>query len=172
MTPLLLIFILVLIVVAFVFLANSIISLKQKAAETLADIDVQLRRRHDLIPNLITTVQGYAAHEKEIFEETATIRSQALNANTLSDKSSIEEKLRQNVNKILAIGEAYPDLKANENFLQLQKQLVTTEDEIASARRIYNDAVASLNIRISTFPGSVIAPLLKIQKADFFQNPV
>lgn len=166
------IIIVVVFVFYYIFIFNSLTTARQNVSESWSDIDVQLKRRHDLIPNLINTVKGYATHEQEIFEKIAQIRSQAMNSNptNMSQKSSVEKELENGVHQLFAVSENYPALKANENFLDLQKQLIETEDEIASARRIYNDNVAMYNTKVSTFPNNLIAKLNNFQKANFFQN--
>lgn len=164
----------VIIIVALVYFIclNSLIASRQSVTEAWADIDVQLKRRHDLIPNLVTTVKEYASHEKSIFEQIAEIRSQAINSNPkdIEQLSSIESQLENTIHQLLAVSENYPELKANDNFQKLQDQLTETEDEIASARRIYNANVAAYNTKISTVPNNFIANLNHFELANFFQN--
>ena len=166
------IFIVILLLIFYMVSFNALTSSKQNVTEAWADIDVQLKRRHDLIPNLIDTVKGYAAHEEKLFEETAAIRTQAMNntSNDLNEKSELEKQIQTHVAQILAVSESYPDLKANENFQKLQDSLTETEDQIASARRIYNSNVADYNTKVSIFPTNIIASLHHFKQATFFQN--
>ena len=156
--------------IIFLQIYNGIQSKKQAVKEGEADIEVQLERRASLIPNLIATVQGYSTHEKTLLEEITAIRAQAtsLKASNLQQRSQIENLLGQKVSTLFANVENYPDLKANEEYLQLQNELTKTEDEIASARRIYNENVAEYNTKIAQFPASLIATLLHYQSAVFF----
>jgi LemA protein len=151
---------------------NKLNSRKQLVSEAWSDIDVQLKRRHDLIPNLIGLVQEYAAHEKSLFTEVTQLRSQAmtLGTNDISARSEVEKELESNLKSLLAVAEAYPDLKANTNYLKLQQELTDTEDEIASARRIYNSNVADYNTLVLSFPGNIIAVAAHFTTAGFFQN--
>lgn len=144
----------------------------QMVKEAWSDIDVQLKRRSDLIPNLVTAVKAYASHEKETFEQIATLRSLSMgqNADNMTQKSEIEKELGLAIHKLLAVAEAYPDLQASTNFLQLQKALVETEDQIASARRIYNANVTDYNTKISIFPNNMLASFLHFSLLPFFQN--
>ena len=166
------IFIILLGIIGVCFLIyNSIISSRQKVLESWADIDVQLKRRHDLIPSLIETVKGYAAHEKNLFEEITRIRSEAMqiDSKNLPQKSEIEKQLGAMLGKVLAVAESYPNIKASENFLKLQDELTNTEDEIASARRIYNDNVANFNTVLGVFPTNMIAKITHFTPYSFFQ---
>lgn len=167
-----LIIVIIIIALGYFVILNSLIASRQNVTEAWSDIDVQLKRRHDLIPNLITTVKEYASHEKSIFEEIAEIRTQAINSNPedLAQVSTVETQLENNIHQLLAVSENYPELKANENFQKLQNELTETEDEIASARRIYNANVAAYNTKISTVPNNFIANLNHFEIANFFQN--
>jgi LemA protein len=151
---------------------NGLTSSRQKVNESWADIDVQLKRRQDLIPNLINTVKGYASHEEAIFEHIADIRAKAISLplNDIEQKSEVEKDLGNSTQQLLAIAESYPDLKASENFQKLQQDLVNTEDEIASARRIYNDNAANYNTKTSVFPTNLISVLCNFKPVNFFQN--
>jgi LemA protein len=162
--------VIVFLVLFYIYIFNTLTSSRQGVSEAWSDIDVQLKRRHDLIPNLIDTVKGYATHEKSVFEQTAEIRTQAINSDPkdLSEKAAIENQLETSLHQILAIGENYPELKANENFLKLQDTLAETEDEIASSRRIYNDNVANYNTKIKTVPNNLIAKISQFEEASFF----
>ena len=161
--------IIALLVIWFIASYNGFIRLVNRAKEAWADIDVQLKRRYDLIPNLVNTVKGYAAHEKDTFENISTARSAAMGATGLGDKAHAENMLTGALGKLFAVAEAYPELKANENFLSLQTELSDTENKIQAARRFYNTNVRDLNTRIESFPGNVIADMFHIAKMEFFQ---
>ena len=141
----------------------------KQAKEAWADIDVQLKRRYDLIPNLVETVKGYATHEKTAFENVTKARAMVLGAQSLEEKGKAENMLSGALKSIFAIAEAYPQLKANENFLELQRELSDTENKIQAARRFYNGNVRDLNIGIETFPKNIIANMFKFSKMEFFQ---
>src|SRR5437870_6469462 len=147
---------------------NVLVTLKNRAKEAWADIDVQLRRRYDLIPNLVETVKGYAAHERELFEEVARARSAAIGATGAAEQASAENAITSGLRKLLAVAENYPDLKASANFLALQEELTGTESKIAYARQYYNEQVRLLNTRIQSFPSSVIATLFHFERREFF----
>lgn len=161
--------VLVLVVITFIAIYNKLVNLKVRTEEAWSDIDVQLKRRYDLIPNLIETVKGYASHEKKLFEEVTHARADALKAGTLPEKSEAENQLSSALKSIFAVAEAYPDLKANQNFAQLQQELTDTEDKIQAARRFYNGNVRDLNIAIQTFPTNIIAGMFNFQKKDLFE---
>jgi len=148
---------------------NGLVSLRQKVAEAWADIDVQLKRRYDLIPNLVETVKGYAKHESTVFEDVTKARSQAMNASGLHDKSEAENMLSGTLKSLFAVSESYPELKANENFLELQRELSDTENKIQASRRFYNSVVMSLNTKIESFPDSLIASIGKFEKKEYFE---
>ena len=148
---------------------NGFVKLINRAKEAWADIDVQLKRRYDLIPNLVETVKGYAAHEKTAFENVTKARATALGAQSLEEKGKAENMLTGALKSIFAIAEAYPQLKANENFLELQRELSDTENKIQAARRFYNGNVRDLNIGVETFPKNIIANMFKFSKMEFFQ---
>lgn len=148
---------------------NGLITLRNRAQEAYSDIDVQLKRRYDLIPNLVETVKGYASHEKTVFEDVTKARSQAMSA-TGSAKAGAENQLSQTLKSLFAVAENYPQLKANENFLSLQSELTDTEDKIQAARRFYNGMVRDLNTRIQRFPTNLIANSFGFSKMDFFGN--
>jgi len=152
-----------------IFAYNGFVRLVNRTKEAWADIDVQLKRRYDLIPNLVNTVKGYATHESSAFENVTKARAAAMGATGVDDKAKAENMLTGALKSIFAITEAYPDLKANENFLQLQKELADTEDKIQAARRFYNTNVRDLNIGIESFPGSVVAGQFHIQRMEFFE---
>ena len=148
---------------------NGFVKLINRAKEAWADIDVQLKRRYDLIPNLVETVKGYAAHEKTAFENVTKARATALGAQSLEEKGKAENMLTGALKSIFAIAEAYPQLKANENFLELQRELSDTENKIQAARRFYNGNVRDLNIGVETFLKNIIANMFKFSKMEFFQ---
>jgi len=163
--------IVVLVVVLWVVFAyNHFVRLVINAKEAWADIDVQLKRRYDLIPNLVNTVKGYATHESTAFEKVSEARSRAMQASTPTEKGEAENMLSGTLKSLFAISEAYPELKANTNFLELQKELSDTENKIQAARRFYNGNVRDLNTSMEVFPGNIIASMFaKFQKMDFFQ---
>ena len=164
--------VIVIIVLWVIFAYNGFISRVNRTKEAWADIDVQLKRRYDLIPNLVETVKGYAAHESGVFEKVTEARTAAMSASasgTVADKTQAENQLSGTLKTLFAVSEAYPDLKANQNFLDLQRQLSDTEDKIQAARRFYNGNVQELNTAIEQFPGNVIAGTFGIKKMDLFQ---
>ena len=148
---------------------NGLITLKNRVDEAWSDIEVQLKRRYDLIPNLVNTVKGYAAHEKQVFENVTEARSRAMGAGTAEDKAKAENMLTGALKSLFAVAEAYPDLKANQNFLELQRELTDTEDKIQASRRFYNGNVRDFNIKIEVFPNNIIAGMLKFTKREFFE---
>ncbi|MBN1585586.1 LemA family protein [Candidatus Uhrbacteria bacterium] len=148
---------------------NGLVTLRNRTDEAWSDIDVQLKRRHDLIPNLVETVKGYARHESETFEKVIRARSSAMGAQGTEAKAQAESALSQTLKSIFALAENYPDLKASQNFLQMQDDLKDTEDKIQAARRFYNANVRDFNTRIQVFPNSLIAAQLKFSKYDFFE---
>ncbi|MFY9488104.1 MAG: LemA family protein [Solirubrobacterales bacterium] len=152
---------------------NGLVTLRTRADEAYSDIETQLKRRHDLIPNLIETVKGYAAHERGTFEAVTAARSGAVAAEGPAAQGVAENMLTQALGKLFAVAEAYPDLKANENFLQLQNELTDTEDKIQASRRFYNMNVRDLNIKIEQFPSNVIANFGSFEQREFFEieNP-
>ena len=159
----------ILLVLWLVLSYNGFVTLRNRAKEAWADIDVQLKRRYDLIPNLVETVKGYAAHESSAFENVTKARAAAMGASGTADKAAAENMLTGALKSVFAISEAYPDLKANQNFLQLQQELGDTEDKIQAARRFYNQLVMQLNTAIESFPGNVIAGMFGFVKMDLFQ---
>jgi LemA protein len=153
----------------FIAIYNGLIRLKVRTDEAWSDIDVQLKRRHDLIPNLINTVKGYASHESSVFEKVTEARAAALSANTAAEKGQAENALSGTLKTLFAVAEAYPELKANTNFLELQKELSDTENKIQASRRFYNGNVRDLNTKIQVFPDSIVAGMLNITKREFFE---
>lgn len=161
--------IVVIIVLWFVFKYNRFVSFVNRAKEAWSDIDVQLKRRYDLIPNLVNTVKGYATHEATAFENVIKARAAAMGAGSLEEKSKAEMGLAGALKSVFAIAEAYPELKANQNFLALQSELSDTENKIQAARRFYNGNVRDLNTMVEQFPGNIIANMFKFVKMEFFQ---
>ena len=161
----------VIVVLWVVFSYNSFIRLINRTKEAWADIDVQLKRRYDLIPNLVETVKGYATHEKEAFESVTEARARALGAGQRGDPKEIaktEGELSSALKSIFAVAEAYPDLKASQNFQELQRELSDTENKIQAARRFYNGQVRDFNTKIQVFPTNTIASMLKFKAYEFF----
>jgi LemA protein len=152
-----------------IYIYNALIKLKNQAQEGWSGIDVQLRRRHNLIPNLIETVKAYAGHEKSVFNEVTELRSQIGKAQQMSDKSHLESALTLGLGKLIAVAENYPDLKANENFQQLQKELASIEDQIQLARRYYNGTVRNFNTMIESFPQVLIARAMAFVPFEYFE---
>lgn len=169
MVGIILIGIIVIVAVAIIAMYNSLITLKNRVDEAWSDIDVQLKRRYDLIPNLINTVKGYAAHEKEVFEKVTEARSKAMGATTPHDKEEAENMLSGTLKSLFAISENYPELKANQNFLELQRELADTEDKIMASRRFYNGNVRDFNTKLQVFPTNLIAGMLKFTAREFFE---
>ncbi|OWK27132.1 MAG: hypothetical protein US76_00255 [Parcubacteria group bacterium GW2011_GWA2_38_13b] len=153
----------------FIFNYNSLIKYRNRTKEAWSDMDVQLKRRYDLIPNLVETVKGYAAHEKTAFENVTKARAAALGAQGPEEKGKAENMLTGALKSIFAIAEAYPQLKANENFLELQRELSDTENKIQAARRFYNSNIMALNTLIESFPQNIIAGIFRFQKEKFFE---
>lgn len=148
---------------------NGFISKRNRAKEALADIDVQMKRRYDLIPNLVETVKGYAAHERATLDSVTEARTRAMNAHTVGEQAQAENMLSGALKSLFAVAEAYPDLKANQNFLELQRELSDTENKIMAARRFYNSLVQELNTALESFPGNVIASSFGFGKMDLFE---
>ena len=161
----------VLIVLFSIGIYNRIVGLNQRADQAFADVDVQLKQRHDLIPNLVETVKGYAAHEKSTLDAVITARNAAANAHGPAAQGAAEGALGAALGKLFALAEAYPDLKANQNFLQLQQELGDVENKIAAARRFFNNSIQEYNTSIQQVPGNFIAPLGKFIRRDFFEVP-
>jgi LemA protein len=161
----------ILVVIGFMLagMYNSLVQLRVRCDSSWSDIDVQLKRRHDLIPNLVETVKGYAAHEKGTFENVAKFRSMAMQATTPADKAAAENQLTGALKSLFAVAEAYPDLKANQQFLQLQGSLSQLEDSIQNARRYYNAVVRDLNTKIQSFPTNILAGMFGFQARQFFE---
>ena len=169
------------VILSLIFIFNRFVSLRNRTKEAWADIEVQLKRRYDLIPNLVNTVKGYATHESNAFENVTKARSMAMGAQgPTGEHAQAENMLTGALKSVFAIAEAYPELKANQNFLALQNELSDTENKIQAARRFYNTNVRDLNISIESFPGNLVAGVFGFPKTEFFdltdnnvaQNPV
>lgn len=164
--------IVVVLIIAIVSLYNALIRLKNRVDEAWSDIDVQLKRRYDLIPNLISTVKGYAQHERETLERVVEARNFAANnqqSSSVQKQAEAENMLSSALKSVFALSESYPDLKANTNFLELQRELSDTENKIQAARRFYNSNVRDFNTKIQVFPSNLIASKLKFTKYDYFE---
>lgn len=148
---------------------NSLVVLKNRAKEASSDIDVQTKRRYDLIPNLVETVKGYASHERELFEKVTRARAAAMSASGMKGRAEAENALSGTLKSLFAVAENYPDLKASANFLELQRELTDTEDKIQAARRFYNTNVRDLNIKIESFPANMIANVFGFKKMELFE---
>jgi len=161
--------IVVALILFLVYKYNFFVTLKTRSQEAWADIDVQLKRRYDLIPNLINTVKGYAAHEAGTFEKVTEARARAMQAGTTAEKGEAENILSGTLKSLFAISEAYPDLKANTNFIQLQNELSDTENKIMASRRFYNGNIRDFNTGVQMFPGNIIAGMFKFTLLEFFE---
>lgn len=182
-TTLIIIIVAVVLGLFLVAMFNALVKLNQQASEAWSDITVQLKRRADLIPNLISTVKGYAAHEKSVFEDVTAARANTLSAQTPAEAAKAEGDFQKTMKSLFAVAEAYPDLKASQNFQELQAELTDTEDKIQASRRFYNGVVRDFNTKRKTFPTNIFASLLGFKKdKEFFdvseaeaaavQNPV
>ncbi len=148
---------------------NSLVSKEEKVDKELANVDVQLERRADLIPNLVNTVKGYTSHETEVIDKITTARQNLLNASSVEEKSEANDELTTALNALMVVVENYPDLKASENFIQLSDELAGTENRIATARRDYNDAVTSYNTSVKKFPTNILAGIFGFEQKDYFE---
>ena len=157
------------IVLWVVFTYNRLITLRNRVKEAWSDIDVQLKRRYDLIPNLVATVKGYAAHESGVFERVTEARTRAMGAQTIKEKGEAENILSGALKTLFAVSENYPQLRASGNFLELQRELTDTEDKIQAARRFYNGTAMDLNNKVESFPANIIASSFNFKQAEFFQ---
>ncbi|WP_405288642.1 LemA family protein [Methanobrevibacter sp.] len=164
-----LIVIIIIILVAIVAIYNGLVTARNKVKNAWAQIDVQLNRRADLIPNLVETVKGYAAHESSVFEDVTAARAGLMNANGVKEISEANNQLSSTLKTLFAVAENYPELKANENFKELQAQLAQTEDKIAYSRQFYNDTVLMYNNKCQTFPSNIFAGMFGFKEADFFE---
>ena len=163
------IIVLVILSVGLVVVYNGLIRSRVRVDEAWSDINVQLKRRYDLIPNLVNTVKGYATHEASVFEQVTAARTAAMNAGGIAQKAQAENQLEGALKSLFAVSEAYPDLKANQGFQQLQGELVDTEDKIQASRRFYNGNVRDYNIKLQVFPTSLFASMLGFTHRDFFE---
>jgi len=171
MTPLLWVIVglVAIVVIWLIGIYNGLIRLRNRTDEAWSDIDVQLKRRYNLIPNLINTVKGYAKHEREVLEKVTKARTMAMGAQNPEEKGQAENMLSGALKTLFAVAENYPDLKANQNFLELQRELSDTENKIQAARRFYNGNVRDFNIKIESFPNNMVAGTLGFQKFNFFE---
>ncbi len=169
MVAVIVIAVLVVLVLLFFWLGyNGLVKRRNRVENAWSQIDVQLKRRHDLIPNLVETVKGYAAHERGTFEAVTNARANAINAQSPPEQAQAENVLSGALKSLFAVAEAYPDLKANQNFLNLQEELTSTEDKVAYARQFYNDSVLSYNTKIQQFPTVLLAGMFHFEKREFF----
>ncbi len=161
--------VIVILILVLITIYNSLVALDNRSQEAWSDIDVQLKRRYNLIPNLIKTVQGYAEHEKGVFQKVTETRVKAINASGVKDQQQAENMLSGALKSLFAVAENYPDLKASENFGKLQEELTDTENKIEAARRFYNANVRDLSIKIESFPSNIVASIFKFKKKDLFE---
>ena len=152
-----------------IFIYNKFIRLRNMVEEGWSGIEIQLKRRSNLIPNLLETVKGYMGHERELLSKVTELRSQSMKERAVGEKARLEEKLSHSLANVFAVAEGYPDLKANQNFAELQAELSEIEDQIQLARRYYNGTVRNLNIQVESFPGNIIAGIFKFTRAEFFE---
>ncbi|MFO7807313.1 MAG: LemA family protein [Candidatus Moraniibacteriota bacterium] len=152
-----------------IFIYNGLVRLKNRVEEAWSDIDVQLKRRYDLIPNLINTVKGYAKHERETLEKVTEMRAKAMSAKDTKEQAEAENALSETLKSLFAVSENYPDLKANQNFLELQRELSDTENKIQASRRFYNGNVRDFNTKIQTFPNNIVSGILGFKEREFFE---
>ena len=169
MVLLIIVVVIVLIISAVIAIYNSLVQLRNQVDNSWSQIDVQLKRRHDLIPNLIETAKGYMHHERETFEAITNARSQAMGANNVTESGKAEGALGQALSNFLLVVENYPDLKANQNFLSLQEELTSTENKISFSRQNYNDQVLFFNNKTQMFPSNIVANMFSFAKRDFFE---
>ena len=165
--------IVVLILVFLINIYNNLVSLRQKVKNAWSQIEIQLQRRFDLIPNLVETVKGYMGHESNILTKVAELRTAWANAKTVAEKSNLDTQLSDTLKTIMAVSEAYPDLKANQNFISLQQELANTENKISYSRQFYNDIVTTYNTKIQVFPSNIVAGLFNFTQETLFEvdNP-
>ena len=157
-------------VLALILIYNGLVRQRNRIDNAWSQIDVQLKRRYDLIPNLVETVKGYAAHERQVFENVTQARANAISAQGPAQQAEAENVLSGALKSLFAVAEAYPDLKANQNFLSLQEELTSTEDRVAYARQFYNDSVLSYNNKLQTFPRNVIAGMFNFETREYFEG--
>jgi LemA protein len=160
------------VIIVFIWTSyNTLVTRKNRVKNAWSQIDVQLKRRYDLIPNLVETVKGYAAHERELFEKVTQARANAMSAKTVADTAQANNALSETLKTLFAVAENYPNLKANENFMRLQEELAATENKIAFSRQFYNDEAMSYKITIERFPTNIIASIFRFTPEDFFHIP-
>ena len=158
-----------LLLIILITIYNGLVTARMRVNEAWSDITVQLKRRYDLIPNLVDTVKGYAKHERGVFEQVTKTRAEALDARTIEETEKTDNQFREALKSLFAVAENYPDLKADQNYRELQQELVDTEDKIQAARRFYNGSVRDLNTKIQTFPTNVVAGIFKFKEREFFE---
>ena len=163
--------VIIIVIGTIIHMYNNLVGLRNRVKNSYAQIDVQLKRRNDLIPNLVETVKGYAAHEKGVLEEVTKARTGVMNASTIEETSAADNQLTGALKTLFAVAENYPDLKANSNFQQLQSDLTDTEDKIAYARQFYNDVVLKYNNACQQFPSNIIAGMFGFKEEEFYQAP-
>lgn len=172
MSPtLILVAVVVFVILVLVLIYNGLVKAEIRTDEAWSDINVQLKRRYDLIPNLIEAVKGYVTHEKSVFENVTNARAAAMGATNAAGKAQAENMLTQSLKSLFAVAEAYPDLKASENFVKLQGELTDTEDKIQASRRFYNANVRSFNTKLQVFPANIIGKVMGFQAREFFATP-
>lgn len=169
MTGLIILVIFLVVVIFVIAVYNKLVRLRNTVKSSWSDIDVHLKKRYDVVPNLVETVKGYASHERNVFENVTKARSMAMNAATPADKAKAENMLSDTLKSLFALAEAYPELKANANFMQLQTQLKELEDNIENARRYYNAVVRDFNIVIESFPSNIVASSFGFRQEEFFE---
>jgi LemA protein len=169
MTLIIILVVLGLVILAGVAMYNGLVRANVRVDEAWSDITVQLKRRSDLIPNLVNSVKGYASHEKNVFEEVTAARAQMLSAKGVQETAKADNQFEGALRSLFAVAEAYPELKANENFKQLQEELVDTEDKVQAARRFYNGSARDLNIKVRTFPTNIFAGMLGFKTREFYE---
>lgn len=164
--------VIVLLVLAYIGMYNSLVSLRNQVKNAWSQIDVQLKRRHDLIPNLIETVKGYVKHERDTLENITKARTSAMQASGAAAAGKAEGELSGAISKLMLVVENYPELKANQNFLALQEELSSTENKVGFSRQFYNDAVLRFNTKVETFPSNIVANMFGFKQAEFFEIQV
>lgn len=169
MTLTVILIVLAVIALGVIFMYNSLVRLNTRTEEAWSDITVQLKRRYDLIPNLVSTVKGYAKHEADVLETVAKERAASVTGGSVKEAASAENAISGALKSVFAVAESNPDLKANQNFLQLQDELIDTEDKIQAARRFYNGSARDLNIKVKTFPTNIFAGMLGFKVREFFE---
>ena len=161
--------IVVVIIIAIIAMYNSLVTMRQRVRNAWSQIDVQLQRRFDLIPNLVETVKGYMEHEADVLTKVTDLRSSWANAKTVDEKANLDNQLSESLKTIMAVAENYPDLKANQNFSELQTELTNTENKISYSRQFYNDTVTRYNIKLETFPSNIIASVFNFKSENLFE---